>query len=136
MDTIKRIIKVNGIDVDVEVEIIALEDEYNIEDVEPEHLEALEDGKLFMGVIFVHAKAHGLEGMDVLGSVLLVPNNMFNSEPFNKSVMDVVNDNNMIATALKELAVALEGEYESLKARAESIAADAEDYKQFAKQGE
>ena len=124
-------IEVNGHTVDVTVTVNVHDDDIDMcldtYDTDLESIKAkVEAGNLFFGYIEVVAKADGLEGHDSLGACELVPNNMFDSNQFNKSVEFYLKEYGMEQSAITELVKGLETEYNS---RIKS----AERYKKYAR---
>jgi hypothetical protein len=105
-------VKVNGFDVPVKVQILVTEEDDGFDvdadidfgDVkaEQEYIERFRKGELFRAVISVHAEAFGIEGFDVLGACHIHSNNLFNSEPFNKDVDDVITTHDMVNNAVND----------------------------------
>jgi len=69
----------------------------------------LEKCDLFLGSVLVTAtcKELSIEGSDILGMNELSCNNMFNSKPYEQSVMRIVKDNNMVEEAIANLIISI-----------------------------
>lgn len=93
IDSFTEIHTLNGVNVEVEIEIAVTED-----DTPPEggYLARYQAGELFMGLIRVTAKALGCEGSEYLGANPLKPG------LYDADVMGAVADHAMIAPAVRE----------------------------------
>jgi hypothetical protein len=129
-----KIIRVNNVDVPIEV-IITVEDDFEgallDQDFETpgqraEYVKKLDTGQLFAGIIVVEAIALGIIGIDTLGGCELVPNNLFNSEPFEASVQTYLSDYGMEENAINDL-------INQLARRHAELTKQAEVFKPFAK---
>lgn len=131
----KRTIKVNGHEVNVLIVITIHEDNIDCADLyfeseaqRTEYAAKFENGELFAGSIIVSAQALGLEGVDSLGACELVPNNLFDSKPFENSVNEYLKDYDLIDNAINRLEAQLEQRYSQLIEQAET-------FKRFSKAG-
>ncbi len=122
------IIRVNGQAVDVTITVLVAEDDLQIEDLYDDSVESFADVRarferdgLFLGFIGVSAVALNAEGYDSLGGCELRCNNMFNSEPFEKSVHETLNAHGMIENALSNLKEQLESKYSELLKQADTF---------------
>lgn len=120
----KTTIEVNGTKVEALIMITVHEDQDAYDalidcDDQAEVMRAVDRGELFGATVFVNASAFGLEGVDSLTGVGLVPNNAFNSEPFENSVNECIDSNGMIENALGDLRAQLETRYTQLIEQAE-----------------
>lgn len=110
-------IQINGIDVNVAISIEVDEtdgftnDFYENKDI-PRIQKLIDADKLFLGTITVQAYAHGIQGIDSLSACELVPNNLFDSKPFEASVLRVIEDNSMIENAIDCLVTQIQSRYE------------------------
>src|SRR5688572_5594839 len=100
--------EINGNTVNVEISIQVEEDNigpegefgFGSEEENKKYLERFHRNELFVGCIFVTASAFGLEGVDSMGDCHLSSNNMFNSEPFESDVNNILSYYNMIENAV------------------------------------
>ena len=105
-------VEVGGIGIDAKITIEVHEDnetnpsedfDFGNEEENAAYLARFVKGELFMGTILVRAEALGESGIDAMGACHLSSNNMFNSEPFEASVNNLLTDYAMVEKAIDEL---------------------------------
>jgi hypothetical protein len=125
-----KVLTVNGHAVETVITVTVEEDDQSIlmdQDFEtPKQREAyaskVESGSIFCGHVAVTATALGLEGHDSIGGCELKPNNMFNSDPFEKSVNSVLKEYSLEQNAIDSLVTQLQDECTVLTRRAKAFA--------------
>ncbi len=129
-----KTITVNGHGVECLVKVLVNEDsleyltdqDYENETQRLEHLNRIESGEVFSAWIEVQVSALGLTAHDTLGACEIRSNNMFNSEPFESDVNQVLESNGLEENATNDLIKQIEAQHETLIRQADM-------YKKFAK---
>lgn len=106
-----RTLAINGIELEVKITIevgeddIHPSDDFDFGDLEENatYLDRFKTGELFIAVITVKAEALGLTGMDVLGGCHVHSNNMFNSDPYEQDIEELIRSHCMESEAIEDL---------------------------------
>jgi hypothetical protein len=123
-----KTVQVNNVDVAIEITVkvedesdwtILLDQDFETPRHRQDFINKLETEQLFSGYIEVEATASGLSGFDSMGGCELIPNNMFNSEPFTTSVDTYLNEYAMEGNAISELIRQLTDAYTELTEQAQ-----------------
>ncbi len=139
---IKKTVFINGHKIEVLITVTVQEGQDDFDalidcDNQKEVMRMIDRGEIFAGSVFVTATALGLEGSDCLGGCSLVPNNAFNSAPFEASVKAVIDNHDMVENALADLTKAIQGQAKVLRAESKAALIKAKEFARFeVKRGE
>ncbi len=119
----EKVIKINGINVDVEIEIRVEEDDitpdgdFDFGDAEENaaYLRRFKSGELFIAVISVNARALGERGNDCLGGCHIHSNNLFDSTLFESDVNSTIREHTMVSNAVEDLKTSIVNKAKLLK---------------------